>query len=57
MSRLLKLIIADSDLSAETKLMAIQHESAVQWYIATVDAIAERRNFSPLAHNLLQATA
>lgn len=48
MKHALALIINDPALSDECKQMAVAYESGVQWYLATCDAIADRRQWSPI---------
>ncbi|MGE4072695.1 MAG: hypothetical protein AB7E72_16120 [Lysobacterales bacterium] len=44
----LKVILNDPAISDETKQMAIEHEAAVQWYLAACDATAYRIDWSPI---------
>lgn len=57
MKHALALIINDPALSDECKQMAVAYESGVQWYLATCEAIAERRDFSPLVGDSRQQVA
>lgn len=51
-------IIKDSPyLSDEVKQMAVSYEAAVQWYLATCEAIATGIDFSPLVDSRQQQVA